>query len=251
MNSAKIKTIQREMKVLSTALREEFGLSSKEPVNIDAIIARKVIIASFKPLEDSFSGMSVRLASKDGVEHLFMLINTAQSIGKQRFTACHELYHLLYQDKFELSANNAGLFDQADEEEYRADVFAANLLIPESGLDALIPANEISKDKISLETILLLEHTFLCSRSTLLRTLKERQLISSEKYNTYCCNVMRGAVEYGYDLSLYKPNNTVALMGDYNIKARRLLDSGKISLARYQELLDAMELDREVSDDGE
>ena len=171
MNSAKIKTIQREMKVLSTALREEFGLSSKEPVNIDAIIARKVIIASFKPLEDSFSGMSVRLASKDGVEHLFMLINTAQSIGKQRFTACHELYHLLYQDKFELSANNAGLFDQADEEEYRADVFAANLLIPESGLDALIPANEISKDKISLETILLLEHTFLCSRSTLLRTL--------------------------------------------------------------------------------
>lgn len=251
MNSAKIKTIQREMKVLSTVLREEFGLSSKEPVNINAILSRKGIIASFKPLEDSFSGMSVRLASKDGTEHLFMLVNTAHSIGKQRFTACHELYHLLFQEKFELSANNAGLFDKADEQEYRADVFAASLLIPESGLDALIPAKEMARDKVSLETILLLEHTFQCSRSTLLRKLKERQLISSEKYNVYCCNVMRGALEYGYDLSLYKPNNMRVLLGDYNIKARRLLDTGKISLARYQELLDAMGLDREVSDERE
>lgn len=195
--------------------------------------------------------MAVKADDKTGISHRFMLVNTAQSLGKERFTACHELYHLLFQDPFEYSANNAGIFDSSRQEEYNADVFAANLLLPEPGINQLISFKEKEKDSISLDTILALEQNFLCSRTTLLRMLKTMKLISSEVYNKYSIDVKRRASEYGYDLMLYKPSNKSFIIGDYNLKARALLCSGKISHARYQELLDDMGLDKGDDYDGD
>lgn len=239
------------MKILAAKLREEMGWASTDPVSIHALIRKKGIIAVFRPLEDDFSGMALRTASSDGTVRRFMLVNTAESRGKQRFTVCHELYHLLFQDRFESSVNQVGRFDENVLEEYKADVFAANLLLPELGIETLIPPSQFKKDAVTLETVLMLEHNYRCSRTTLLRTLKEMQLITSEKYNLYSLQIMYGAAEYGYDLSLYKPSGKMELIGDYHMKARQLFDAGKISRTRYLELLDAMQVDREVTEDGE
>ena len=251
MSSARIKETHWQMGALALRLREEIGLALTDPVPVRSILKKKGIIAVFRPLSGSFSGMAVKAMDKTGTSHRFMLVNTAQSLGKERFTACHELYHLLFQERFEYSANNAGTFDSSSQEEYNADVFAASLLLPEPGINQIIPFREREKDAISLDTILALEQNYLCSRTTLLRMLKTMNLISSDIYNKYSIDVMHRASEYGYDLMLYKPSNKSVIIGDYNLKARALLCSGKISNARYQELLDDMGLDKEEDYDGD
>lgn len=251
MSSGKTKEIQWQMRALSLRLREEMGWALTEPVHLSALLRRKDILTLLRPLEDNFSGMALRVRDRKGNLHRFMLINTAQSYSKQRFTACHELYHLLFQDDFEVSSNNAGLYDSSQPEEYKADVFAAQLLLPEEGLRSFIPFQETKKDSIRLETIVRIEQNYQCSRATVLRTLKDLQLLSSDRYNQYAVHVIRSAADLGYDLSLYRPTNKKQLLGDYNLKARELFNSGRISWARYQELLDDMGMEREVEDDGE
>lgn len=105
---------KNELECLATRLREEMHVTTKDPVRIHQILKEKNILAWFRELDDNFSGMAIRIQSGQvgRGSRYFMLINTAQSYAKQRFTACHELYHLLYQEQFTVSQNNAGLFNK-------------------------------------------------------------------------------------------------------------------------------------------
>lgn len=106
-----------ELECLATRLREEMHVTTKDPVRIHQILKEKHVLTWFKKLDDNFSGMAIRIkGNESSSDKYFMLINTALSYAKQRFTACHELYHLLYQKDFKVSQNNAGLFNKKEEE---------------------------------------------------------------------------------------------------------------------------------------
>lgn len=231
-------------------LRQELGVKVVEPVSIHQMLRNKKIIASFQPLSKGFEGMAIKLASPGKGEKFFMLINTCSNYSRQRFTACHELYHLLYQENFTVSYDTENEGEHKDMEEQAADYFARCLLLPREGVVALVPESESKKDAISLATILRLEQTFRCSRSCLLYRLKEMEFISEVVYGSYQHDVIRSAVEYGYPTSLYKPTFVKELVGDYNIKARQLYDKGMISQAKYFSLLYDMgiDLEKEVVD---
>lgn len=232
-----------ELECLATRLREEMHVTTKDPVRIHQILKEKHILTWFKKLDKNFSGMAIRINGNGAsVDKYFMLINTALPYAKQRFTACHELYHLLYQKDFKVSQNNAGLFDKKEEEEYNADVFAAYLLLPEMGLKELVPAVEQQVDKITLATLLKVEQNFLCSRAALLTRLKELKWITKKTFDLYKNNVVNSAIEYGYNTQLYYPTYQTELVGDYNLKARELYDMGRISQAKYYSLLMDMEI---------
>ena len=232
-----------ELECLATRLREEMHVTTKDPVRIHQILKEKHVLTWFKKLDDNFSGMAIRIkGNESSSDKYFMLINTALSYAKQRFTACHELYHLLYQKDFKVSQNNAGLFNKKEEEEYNADVFAAYLLLPEMGLKELVPAEEQQVDKITLATLLKVEQNFLCSRAALLTRLKDLKWITKKTFDLYQKNVVASAIEYGYNTQLYYPTYQTELVGDYNLKARELYDKGRISQAVYYSLLMDMEI---------
>lgn len=244
------KTDKVGLESLAFMLRQDQGVKVTEPVSIHQMLRNKNIIASFQPLSQGFEGMAVKLVNQASKEKLFMLINTCSNYSRQRFTACHELYHLLYQDNFTVSydTNNEG--NPKEIEEQSADYFARCLLLPKEGVVALIPVSERKKDAISLATILKLEQNFRCSRSCLLYRLREMDFISDVVYNAHLHDVIKSAVEYGYPISLYRPTRTKELVGDYNVKARQLYDRGMISQAKYFSLLYDMgiDLEKEVSD---
>jgi len=239
MNSQKIKELHIEMRVLAGRLRREMGWQPVDSVKVTSIIRAKKILTVYKPLEDvDFSGMAIRTSAKhEDSSNLFMLINTSQAIGKQRFTACHEFYHLLFQRDFSYSSNSAGKFDLSNEEEYKADVFAANLLLPMSGIEDMVPIEQMRLNSITLETVLKLEQHFGCSRAALLRRLKSMHFIDSSKYEEFSIDVITGALENGYDASLYRPDKRNMVVGDYATKARTLFENGRISGTRYRELM--------------
>ncbi len=241
MNLRKSDKIQLEL--LALKFRQEQGVKFDEPVSVHQMLRNKNIITSFQPLSEGFEGMAIKIPNKEQEARLFMLVNTSSNYSRQRFTACHELYHLLYQKDFTVSYDVDGEDGRKSLDEQAADYFARCLLLPRDGVLSLVPEEERKKDAITLATILKVEQNFRCSRSCLLYRLKEMDLISDAVYQVFLHDVIRGAAEYGYPTSLYRPTYSKELIGDYNVKARQLYDKGMISQAKYFGLLYDMGID--------
>lgn len=219
-----------DMKVKAIQFRQQFRFAPKEPIKIDFSLSKLGVLAVFKPLSDDFSGMAI----KDG-ELRSMFVNSNHPIGRQHFTVCHELYHLFVQEDFNsMIACKTGRFPKNDPVELAADYFASHLLLPEEGVLSIIPADELGgKDRITLATLLKIENYYSCSRTMLLRRLKEWGFISSNFFDTYVTGVVMSAVTYGYPKDLYKPGNENLVVGGYGELANSLYDKDVISESNY------------------
>lgn len=217
--------------------RSECGINNKDAIRLKSLLQKLNVITIFKALSDDFSGMALKTGEGENVSR-FILINAGQSVGKQHFTICHELYHLFIQNNFKSRVCKTGLFDKkVDKEEYKADIFASYLLLPTDGLIELIPDAELSAKKISLSSIVYLEQFFSCSRRALLYRLKKMQLISDSMYELYALNVKKSAVEHGFNTDLYESGNNNVVIGNYGAIAKKLYDTEVISQSHYYSLL--------------
>lgn len=222
--------------------RNNNWLGEKDAIDLKSLLRRLNVLTIFKPLGDSFSGMSIKI--EDGLNiHRFILINSSHSIGKQNFTICHELYHLFVQENFDYMYCNTGLYPKSGGEELNADIFASNLLLPEYGIKSMVPDNELSLNKIKLKTILKIEHYYSCSRAALLYRLKDLGIINSRGYENFKNDVKLSALLHGYNTSIYEAGNDNLIIGDYGTLARDLFTENKISESHYHSLLFDLGLD--------
>jgi Zn-dependent peptidase ImmA (M78 family) len=229
-----LRILQKE----ASEFRSRMGFGSMEPVRLKSLLIKLNVLTLFKKLPENFSGMAIRV---DDLR--FMLINSEHSIGRQNFTICHELYHLYIDKNFTPHQCNTGVFDKKELTEYKADYFASYFLLPEDGIINLIPETELSRDKINLETILKIEHYFSCSRTALLRKLKEMELITSRLYNEYAGRIKYNAKQYGYPVQLYEGGNEGLSLGNFGTGAKQLFDEDKISEGHYAELMNDIGID--------
>lgn len=235
MTRPEINLIERQV----SEFRQETGLSDFDPVCLKSLIIKLNILAVFRPLSTNFSGMSLRNPKGEG---RFMLINSNQPRGRQHFTIAHELYHLFIEDN--PRPHNCELDGFKSKSEQYADVFAQHFLMPYAGILRLIPDDEIKSSKVSLATIIRLEHYFSVSRSAIINRLKDLGFLSKADREKFLnLSAIRTAREYGYNTDLYNPGNENLVIGDFGEKARRLYDSGKISEGHYLELLSKIGID--------
>ena len=173
------KSTNIRMENLANQLRQELQIRFTAPVSIHQVLKEKGIIGYFRPLQ-GLSGMAVKITRDDNsTPSLFMLVNTDEQYCKQRFTACHELYHLLYQEKFSVSYDD-DIYKPIEAEERHANIFASFLLMPEAGIKYLTPANEQRRNAVRMGTVLMLEQNFRCSHQSMLIRLKELGWISDD-----------------------------------------------------------------------
>lgn len=217
--------------------RKNLGIGSETSIRLKSILHQLNVITIFKPLGDGFSGMAIKIEHENDESLRFMLVNSNHALGKQYFTICHELYHLFIQENFKVQTCNTGTFKSDDKEEVNADWFAAFLLLPENGIKAIIPDHEIGKNKITIQTILKIEHFFGCSRAALLYRLSKLGYINQAFYDKYRINVKRSARENGYLTSLYESGNHQEFVGDYGALARELYEENILSESQYMSLL--------------
>lgn len=212
--------------------RQSIGLSEAEAVNLKSLLLKLNVLTVFRPLSDRFSGMSLK---SPGGER-FMLINCNQPRSRQNFTIAHELYHLFIEKN--PVPHNCEVEGAKCESEQCADAFALLFLIPYKGLLQMIPKSELESHKISLGTVIRLEHYFSVSRKAILNRLVDTKFISRVERDYFqSIPVISSAREYGYDTSLYREGNKNLIIGDFGEKARKLYDEGKISEGHYRELL--------------
>lgn len=228
-----MRKIDYELQKKAHHFRIDKGIGSKEPINFRSLFHKLGIVTVFKEMSEVFSGMSVKIA-----DYKFILINSTNPIGRQNFTICHELYHLIVQEDFTIHRCNTGEFNKRDKTEYDADRFASYLLMPEDGIIDIIPDEELKKkNRITLPTFLKIEQYFSCSRTALIYRLDCLDLIDKGKYEEFRYNVSKEAIKLGFDPFLYLPDNRDQVVGDYGELAKRLFDIENISETHYANLM--------------
>jgi Zn-dependent peptidase ImmA (M78 family) len=194
----------------------------------------------FKPLSGAFAGMAIKLG-----DYKFMMVNHEHSLGKQHFTVAHEIYHLFIQENFTSQRCVTGLFDgQNDLEEKKADIFAANLLLPESGVLNFIPKEEREKKNyISPDTIFRIQQYYSVSIKAVIFRLFELGLVDSSYFENYKSGNKDQARQLGYDTSLLQPGNKNLVIGDYAQIAKKLFNKKLISESYFFELMNSIGID--------
>jgi Zn-dependent peptidase ImmA (M78 family) len=236
--------LEAEMQRKAFSFREQYGLTQEAPLQFESLLRKLEVMSVYRPLSSDFSGMAQKQE-----EQRFMLVNSNQTLGRQNFTICHELFHLFIQENFRAMVCKAGYYPKDNETELKADLFAAALLIPEIGVRQFIPSHEFGKDLISINTLLAIEHYYRCSRSALLRVLKKLGYIGSQKYEEFCQDVKWKAWQHGYSGELYEKNQVSFVIGEYANLAKRLFDASVISEIDYLSTLDEMGLQKPATEE--
>lgn len=211
--------------------RQIVGLSDAEAINLKSLLLKLNVLTIYRPLSEGFSGMSL----KSG-ESRFMLVNSNQPICRQHFTIAHELYHLFIDSN--PSPHNCSSEGKKTVVEQCADAFALIFLMPADGVRQMIPDDELMSGKVSVASVLRIEHYFSVSHTATLNRLFDLRLIDRyerDKFLTY--PIKKIAREYGYGTTLYECGNENLVIGNFGEKARTLYDVGKISEGHYIELL--------------
>lgn len=218
--------------------RKELGEDSNSPIDIFSLaqnIERLTLV--HYPMGDSISGMCIKGKNRNSV----IAINSAMSLGRQRFSLAHEFFHLRYDDNI-LSICGKTIGNGKDIEK-KADLFASYFLIPAAELE--IKSAELAKKhifkKLSLDDVIRLEQYFGVSHQAMVIRLKESPFMTQTRVENYLMTSVRNRAELmGYSSDLYRPlpeEKKYKTYGYYINQANQLLQKELISVGKYEELL--------------
>ena len=166
-------------------------------------------------------------------------INSSMTLGRQRFSMAHELFHLYYDDD-QLTVICAKKIGAGNEKEHQADQFASYLLMPPDALTDMIHIKRTASDRLSVKDIVRLEQYFGISRQAILYRLIGENELTQQEAEPMRHNVIWSAVSLGYDDTLYRPtpkSKRYKTYGFYIKQADKTLEQGLISNGKYEELL--------------
>lgn len=227
-----------ECKEKAAEFRIRFGYSQNDPIHLRSFLLQQNVMTLFKPMSSGFAGMAMIVDQKR-----FMMVNQTHTMGKQHFTIAHELYHLFVQENFTSQKCKTGLFlKQSDPEEKKADLFSAQLLLPDFGVISLIPKDERT-GKISDQTLFKIQQVYSVSvRATIFRLI-ELGFADESYFEQYRIGSTVKMRNLGFDTRLMYPGNHDLTLGDYAVKAGTLFQQGKISESVYLSYLNAVQID--------
>jgi len=220
--------------VRAAKARRSLGVSASEPVDVIKLLREyRDISFVLRPFVSDISGMFVRSYRAEVIA-----INTARSLGHQRFTAAHEYFHLLYDDGMLGAACKVGVTDQPNLREVEADAFAASFLMPDEGIGARVVARTGGERGLAVEDIVYLEQHFGVSHKAMVRRLRNLGYISVDQFEwMWSLPIRQAARTLGYDTALYTPTHEDRIMSSYAEKAKVALDSDLISFGKYEQFM--------------
>ncbi|MEG1877474.1 MAG: ImmA/IrrE family metallo-endopeptidase [Lachnospiraceae bacterium] len=218
------------------SLRKELGEDIISPIDIFSLtytIPKLTLV--FYPMGEHLSGMCIRI---DG--NAVIAINSYMSVGRQRFSMAHELYHLYY-DHSKQSTVCAKKIGIGNDIEKAADQFASYFIMPPVALSETIKKFQNNPENdLSIEEIVKLEQYFGMSRQAILYRLIDDNKLTTQQADLYRQSVISSAVNLGYDDVLYKPlpeNKQYKTYGYYIQQAEDVLKKGLVSNGKYEQLL--------------
>ena len=155
---------------MAVRLRHDWKLGEDAVCNITFLLEENGIKVIQLETDDEFDGLSGFVNKV----HPVIIVNKKAGAERQRFTALHELGHLLLHFDTELSDKDR---------ERLCNVFANEMLMPASQFIGLVGA---SRKDISLQELIPLQKQFGLSVDALMYKAKELGVISEQRYKGYC-----------------------------------------------------------------
>jgi Zn-dependent peptidase ImmA (M78 family) len=228
-----------ELSYQANELRKRFGEDLSSPIDVFAILqTQDNLTLVFYPFSDRISGMCVRTGSGEQL----IAVNSTRTLGRQRFTAAHELYHLFVQDQISTVICGNEIGGGRDEEEINADAFASYFLAPNDALRSFIEKNLLKgmRRPLGVDDVVRIEQHFRMSRQATLYRLVGDGWLTRDFANTLKIGIIASARRLGFTDELYVPSpesRQTFTSGSYIGLAERLLGSEAISSGKYEELL--------------
>lgn len=227
---------EMELSNKASIIRKQLGEDEASPIDIFSLAQSiESLTLIFYPLGKNISGACFRDESSSVIA-----INSDMSVGRQRYSLAHELYHL-YFDRDTPSTICSSKIGGGNENEKKADQFASYFLMPPAALyEAVQKYKKNSNGQLSIVEIIRLEQYFGISHQAMLIRLTEENEISSADVSTMQTGIISTATKLGFDVSLYKPSpedKKIRVLGHYIYQAENLLQSDIISIGKYEELL--------------
>ncbi|MBP1917867.1 ImmA/IrrE family metallo-endopeptidase [Youngiibacter multivorans] len=232
-------------------LRKQLGKDATSSIDIFALaFSIEHLSIVYYPMGDRLSGICV----KNSVSNV-IAVNSAMTIGRQRFSLAHELYHLFFDDE-KLTAICTKNIGVGSEKEIDADQFASYLLMPPDALSDMVrQIKKTHSDKLSVKDIVRIEQHFQISRQAVLSRLIAEKELTMKDSEPMRKNVILSALSLGYDDTLYKPTPKEKQYGTYGYyiqQVDRVAEKGLVSDGKYEELLlSAYRPDLVYGDDAE
>lgn len=220
----------------ASILRKKLGEDEFSPIDIFTLVQTiENLTLIFYPLEN-ISGICYK-----GAQSNVIVINSNQSVGRQRFSLAHELYHLYY-DKSEQHMVSMATIGEGDENERNADQFASYLLIPPASLLSQIDnlKTKRNRDELAIDDVIAFAQYYGVSHGAMLYRLKNEGLISQSQLDDMKTGVRDIAATLGYDTAIYYPapkDKQMRVLGHYIKSSESLLNKDYISQGKYEELL--------------
>ncbi len=218
-------------------LRKKLGADGEAPIDIFKLVQKiENLTLVFYGLGKNISGVCYK-----GTQSSLIVINSDMSLGRQRFSLAHELYHLYY-DEVKKSSVSLILIGEGDETERKADQFASYFLISSSSLYRMVEEirENANRTHLEVEDIIKLGQFYGISHKAMLYRLRNDGYLDAEEIKNMDISVIETASRLGYDTSLYRPlseSKKEMVLGHYIKSTEQLLENNRISQGKYEELL--------------
>lgn len=219
----------------SQELRKYLGEDNESQMDIFALASDidKLTMVRY-PMGKNLSGMCIKTGNGD-----LIAINSKMTLGRQRFSLAHELYHLFFDES--MTAICSTKIGVGNDLEKSADTFASYFLISPYSLKTKIATlKHNTARQITLNDVIRLEQYYLVSRQAMLNRLIGDGEISWEQAEIMKNDVVRSAEALGYSSDLYKPspkNKQYQTYGYLIKQANDALKENLISNGKYEEIL--------------
>lgn len=214
-------------------VRKYLGAEGQSPLDIFKLVQGiDDLTLVFYPLGKNISGVCYK-----GASSRVIAVNSRMSLGRQRFSLAHELYHLYFDEAKESQVSRMAI-GVGDAIERCADQFASYLLMPPAALSESLDG--IKADRPGVEDVIRLEQHYGLSHKAMLYRLVSDGVLTAQDAGAMETGVMGLAARLGYDTSLYRPapeEKERMVLGRYLALSENLLEKECISQGKYEELL--------------
>ncbi|SFD60527.1 ImmA/IrrE family metallo-endopeptidase [Bacillus sp. UNCCL81] len=187
--------------------------------------------------EELLSGFSTYIR-----KHFVVFINTAYTGGHQRFTAAHELYHLIYDTEV---LKREVILPKETNNEKLANWFAVEFLMPEEGIIEYVHSR--FQRPIQPKHIIRLHQHFKVSYKAMLKRILQLNLIEKDEYDyleRFCSNeqeyidkLLQLTTNEGLDIKLIQSTFEKNIPKRYLDVIRDNYEQGLISYHKFSSLL--------------
>lgn len=229
-------------KLRANKIRSALGLGNDPISNIFQLLESEGIYLFSKRLNGKASAMFMR---NQGF-HL-VVINSSNTLGHQIFSAAHEFSHYLFDKDLMWSACIVNKYNQQNENERLADLFASFFLMPEEGIFNHLDKRGVKNFvNLSIEDIISLQQYFNVSWSAMLYRLKNIGLIGQSNFDELKnIGIIKEASLLGYSIDIYQVPERDIISQKYIEKVITLYKKDEISERKKDEYLKLVGINNE------